>query len=538
MKLRTPDLFRLGTLFPLLLSAHCSATEDSPGDGGGALPAIDGAATSGDSGTGDGGGAIQAATVSFSPTLLPATTEVPGPFRALEQWIGGWAVSFPADASPQVGNCFDDYMRFKWTDIQDDAGNYKWAMFDAEIQHAIDARRKFHFAIIPMGTLGFKPQMVGGGKLTYPLFAHNKMQAEPIKDWIETPDNFWVPNWNSASYLTEWEQLHTAVASHIAASSYKGVAYATAIGVIEINGFGNWGEWHNYPWTAQEPPNTAMTGASAKRVIDANLNAYPEFQQTIPMSAFAGPVTSAIQDPSVGYYALTAQTKRGVLGWRRDSWGWERSWLADMLENNPTKYNGLTFGQAIADRWKLAPVTGEPAGGGSTVGGFTLYGALPAEVQRYHVAMLSNGNLESPTDPTLIANVRAAAHLAGYRLVVTGGELSGALQGGGAVKVRLDWQNLGVAPTYEDWAVKVQLRSDAATVVWEASSQVVLRRMVPAPAAAPTSDSFQLPSSLPSAKYGLYVKVVDPAGYRGALPLAIAGVTTDGAYKLADVTTR
>jgi hypothetical protein len=62
--------------------------------------------------------------------------------------------------------------------------------------------------------------------------------------------------------------------------------------------------------------------------------------------------------------------------------------------------------------------------------------------------------------------------------------------------------------------------------------------MVPAPAAAPTSDSFQLPSSLPAAKYGLYVKVVDPTGYRGALPLAIAGATIDGAYKLADVTTR
>jgi hypothetical protein len=194
------------------------------------------------------------------------STEVTGPFRALEQWIDGWAVSFPADASPQVGNCFDDYMRFKWTDIQDDAGNYKWALFDQEIHQAIDARRKFHFAIIPMGTTGYKPQMVGGGKLTYPLFAHNKMQAEPIKDWIETPDNFWVPNWNSASYLTEWEQVHTAVASHIAASSYKGVAYATVIGVIEINGYGNWGEWHNYPWTDQEPANVAMTGASAKRV--------------------------------------------------------------------------------------------------------------------------------------------------------------------------------------------------------------------------------------------------------------------------------
>ena len=486
----------------------CGSTSSSNGAGAGGSAATSTGAggSAGTSTTATGGG--METTVSLTPKALAPEVEVPGPLRALEQWIEGWAVSFPSDGSPQVGNCFDDYMRFKWREIQDDAGNFQWNEFDAQIQKAIDARRKFHFAVIPMGTTGGNPTMVDGGKLTYPLFMHQKMQAEAVQDWIETVDNFWVIDWNSPSYLEAWEKLHLEISKHIAESSYKGIPYAKAIGLVEINGYGNWGEWHNYPWTDQEAPSRAMTGESAKRVIDANLNAYPDFQATILMDAFAGPVPGAVQDPAVGYYALTAKT---------------------------TTYNGMTFGPIIAERWKYAPVNGEPAGGGTTVGGFSPYGALPMEVQHYHVTMLSNGNLEAPNDPTLIANVRAAAHLAGYRLVITGGQVAGTLSAGGKVDVRLDWQNRGVAPTYEDWTVKLELRDGGTAALWSGDSAFALRSFLPADMATSTTDGFTLPPSLSPGSYGLFVKVVDPTGYRDALPLALEGRTADGAYTLADV---
>jgi len=485
---------------------------------------------------------LVACLVFFSGTLRAQTTslnfnEIPysdpdflAPGRGTEEWMVMNQVNIPLEGVNSQPH--DAYYRFEWTNIEKSKGVYDWTVMDAAFKRAIDKGQKFSFGIMPMCS-SCSGSLVNNAKLSYPLYLHNEMQSEASKDWIY--NGYWVPNWNSSYFLTAWENMLKAVASHINNTYINGVRLASVVNYIDIRGYGNWGEWHNYSYGNNEPTANKATTSTLLRLIKSHQYAFPDIRLVALSDAFDTGNWSDVP-AEVGYYLLTASNNAGQFGWRRDNWGDPAPWYRDKLENNNTFYNGHYFKDLIMNKWKYAPIVGEPSSCCTINGGTCQYWELEAQIRRYHTLSFGNGNLESPTSTCVRNNVRNAAKASGYRLLIRDGSISSSLSAGTQFTLKLNWQNVGITPTYEKWNVVYQLKNTANEIVWSGTSSFKPHMFLPQASPTLVQDNFTLPVTVPEGTYNLYLLVTDPASYRKPLPLAIKGRNADGSYLIQAVT--
>jgi hypothetical protein len=473
---------------------------------------------------------VSKAQTSFTFNQIPLSDpDLVAPGRGAEEWMVMNQVNIPLEGVNTQP--LDAYYRFEWTQIEKGKGVYDWTALDAAFKRAIDKGQKFSFGIMPLcstcnGTL------INNAKVTYPQYLHNEMQTEGNKDWIY--NGVWIPNWNSNYFLTAWENMLKAVSNHINNTSINGIRLSSIVNYIDIRGYGNWGEWHNYPYGNNEPTANKATTTSLIRLINAHKNAFPDIRLVALSDAFDTGNWSDVP-AEAGHYLLTASNNAGQFGWRRDNWGDPASWYRAKLENNITTYNGQTFSTLIMNKWKYAPIVGEPSSCCTINGGSCQYWELESQIKRYHTLSFGNGNLESPSSTCVRTNVRNASKASGYRLVVTDGSMTTSLTTGTQFTINLKWQNLGITPTYEKWNVVYQLRNASNQVVWNGTSSFKPQMFLPLASPTLVQDNFTLPVDIPAGTYNFMMVVTDPANYRKPLPLAIKGRNTDGSYLIRSV---
>lgn len=451
------------------------------------------------------------------------------PGRGAEEWMGMNLVPIPAENAATTPA--DAYIRFEWGQFETDKNVYDFTHFDAACAKAIKNNQHISFGIMSICTsCSGKP--TDGAKLLYPKYVHNQMQAEASKDWIST--GIWIPNWNSESYLSAWENLLNAIGNHIQLTTLQGVPLRNIINYIDIRGYGNWGEWHNYPYKDSEPAANKATAKSLLRIINAHKTAFPNIRLVAMSDAFDVANWSNVP-AEVGYNLLTASNNIGQFGWRRDNWGDPAVWYRNKLENNNTTYNGVTFKTLIMNKWKFAPIVGEPSSCCTINGGTCQYWELENQIVRYHTSSFGNGNLEAPNSVCVRNNIRAAAKAAGYRITIDKGTVTLDTKAAGQLQINIQWNNMGIAPLYENWNANFQLKNAGNTVVWTGKSSINLRTLMPQ---SPTivNDLFNLPTTLPPGNYQLFLVITDPNGYRKPLPISIKGRNIDGTYPLTPIT--
>ena len=465
---------------------------------------------------------------SLSFTQIPAgNADLIAPGRGTEQWIGRtWDNGVGGGIEVPAGNTkgLNAYYRFLWaSDIETAQGVYNWTKFDAQINAAIDNGQMFSFGLMPMCTA------CGLGAVSYPAYLHTLMQSEASgsQDW-QNSDGNWVPNWNSPNYLGRYQALLNAVAAHIAGGTHSGKNYKDVIYYVDIRGYGDFGEWHTYPWYGTEPAGRKATSATLKSFIDMNLAAFPNYPNIILAGAYDGGDAS-ITPADVTYYALTATNAWGQIGWRRDNWG--DPGTSVMLDGNGGSYNSTAFAPVIMSKYKFAPVVGEPNNSTATYSCGAMYCDLTNEIKLYHATSFGNGNFPNTFDAATQSNVISASKASGYRLMLTGGSMTTTLASGGAFNITLNWQNIGVSPVYENWNVVYELRNSSGTVVWSGNSAFKPKLFLPQSTATPTSDNLNLTTVTPGT-YSMYLIIRDPLNYKKPLPLAITGVNSDGSYLL------
>jgi P2-related tail formation protein len=479
---------------------------------------------------------------SFSQTALSFTTipvsdpDLNAPGRGAEQWHDRTDVNIPVEGTNT--RPMDVYYRFVATRIATNTqGVYNWSYLDGLINDAINNRQKFSFGIMtcyPEGTTNEGLASFDGGYASYPQWLHQQMQSESVKDWRTGPT--WTPNYNSNYYLNWLLDLNTAVNAHIEPTSYNGVRYRDVVNCIDIRGYGAWGEWHSgYTPNNQisdYPSGTFPTVASLKRIVDAHVNGFPNFQLVCMIAAFdANYLGNTRNPPEIAHYILTHQgTTKGPIGWRRDQWGALDDYLKAYLENNTRSFNGVVFNTLIMDRWKTAPITGEPPAWNPDE-----YSDLERQIRLYHAASFGNGNYGGGVAPSQLNTrnrIRAASKASGYRLVIEGGSMATAITTGTAFPITLNWKNVGLSPTYENWDIVFELKNSGGTTVWSGTSAQKLRLFLPQTNATPRTDNLTVPTSVAAGTYSLILYVKDPTGYRQPLPLAITGRRSDGGYVL------
>ena len=466
----------------------------------------------------------------FSFTEIPfGNTDLVNPGRGAEQWHDRTDVDVPTEGVKTTA--LDVYYRFVWTRLEGRTqGSYNWSYFDGLINAAIQKRQKFSFGIMtvyPEGTSNEGLQDFDGGTAAYPEYLHNLMQSESTTDWKS--GSSWIPNYNSNHYLGRLLALNQELNNHIETASYSGIKYKDVVQFVDIRGYGSWGEWHSagiVDNTNQYPAGTFPTVASFKKIVDAHTKGFPNIQLVAMIASFdAGWLGNTNNPPEVAHYILTTKNNRGLIGWRRDQWGATDNYLKDYLENNNRSFAGVIFKTLIMDRWKTAPITGEPPSWNPGD-----YHDLERQVRLYHATSFGNGNYGPEMNSTIQQRVRAASKATGYRLKIINGQAPDTLLRNKAFTIKTVWQNTGIAPTYENWNVVFELQNATNAVVWSGNSTRVLRLFLPAATGSATTDNFTLPATMPAGIYKLVIRVKDPNNYSPNIRLAINGRNADGSY--------
>lgn len=469
---------------------------------------------------------------SFTFTEIPyASADLENPGRGVEQWHNGNEVNVPVEGVNTQR--LDVYHRFVWTKIEGRTrGSYNWAYFDGLVNAAIQKRQKMSFGIMtvfPGNEAEAGGQSYGDGWGSYPEYLHDLMQSERVKDWKS--GSTWVPNYNSENYLSRLLALNQAVNNHIQATSYNGIKYKDVIQFIDIRGYGSWGEWHSagiVDDVNQYPAGTFPTVASFKRIVDAHTKGFPNTPLVAMIASFdAGWLGVTNNPPAIAHYILTTKNNWGPIGWRRDQWGATDAYLKDYLENNNRSFNGVVFKNLIMDRWKTAPITGEPPAWNPGD-----YFDMERQIRLYHASSFGNGNYGPDMNSSIKERIRAASKAAGYRLKILSGEAPQTIPKNASFNIKTVWQNVGIAPTYENWNVVFELQNASNSAVWSGTSTKIIKLFLPAAAGSTTTDKFTLPASVPAGTYKLVIRVTDPARYRPDIRLAVNGRNSDGSYTI------
>lgn len=460
-------------------------------------------------------------------------TDYTRPGSGAMNWNDGWSIVAPPG---YAGTGINRYCRFTWSQMQNDNGTFNWTAFDARVQIAIQNGQTFTFGIMPTCE-GCGGSTVAGATLNYPLFLHTQMQAEAVKDY--NGGDLWTPNWNSPSFMTAWWALLAAIASHLNTTTINGVLEKNAIDGVDIRGYGNFGEWHNFPYTQPGftpayPAAIVPTSAVLDSIIASHIRNFPNYPLYILIGAFDH--GDNINIPlDVTYFALTQRNTWGPIGWRRDNLGDEVNYAA-ILENNPNTFNSLVFKTAIMTRYLTAPIGGEPLNGGPSGGSpSTIYGGLLPEVNRYGIREFGNGNMTSTTTAPVIANFQAAVARSGAKLRALTGTIPQTIVPGSPWQLKLNWENINVAPEYNPWNTTIELRNGT-TVTQSWISGFQPQFFAPTTTAVTTTDNFLLNSTVPAGTYNVYLILRDPVGYRKPMPLGQTLQLADGAYLLRSIT--
>ena len=126
--------------------------------------------------------------------------------------------------------------------------------------------------------------------------------------------------------------------------------------------------------------------------------------------------------------------------------------------------------------------------------------------------------------------VENCLRLLGYRFVVRSVEHPAEVERGKTVEVKLEWENVGVAPCYADYRPALALVDGAGKRSAVALSEAKVCDWLPGKRS--LVERIAVPAELAPGEYGLQLAVVDPSTREPVVRLAIAGRCDDGWYPI------
>lgn len=442
-------------------------------------------------------------------------------FAGFENWNGQNYASF-------TGGWADYYFRFCITDIEKgENGTIDWTRYDNEVKKAINQRAGFAlgFMVVCDSDTFLARETWDNATSRFPKKWWDQMQAESVKPFVRS--GMHIPNWNSNSFLSNLEAFVKRVQLHNETTSHNGVFFKDIINYVDIRVYASWGEWHNggiFGNVSEFPAGTRPSVATYKRIIDMHCDAFTNYPCVVLFAGYdANRLGHTMTPPEITHYLLTKRNNWGLIGWRRDQWGNGRNtgdtYVHDYLEDNFRSFSDSgPFNQVIMERWKYAPIVGEPYGPGADLSD------LKRQVEFYHTCSVGNGNY--PNTAAAQALFKAAAEAAGAKLSLN--------KGVAKVSTEFDFdititaENFGNCPVYNDRLNLVyELRNSAGSVVWTSNS--TWKPVLKIPGTYPISDHYKI-TTVPAGTYSLVGVIKD--NYR-ALPLYNDRQNADGTIVLA-----
>lgn len=439
-------------------------------------------------------------------------------------------------------------IRLSWATCEAKEGQYSFHKLDQHFAYCLQYGQKLDVACFV--TSAGQGSLIADARCSYPLYVHEAMQNSPHKDVVSLSfwdkKNRWEPNFENPYFFQRYDALLKAFAQYLEQPQTfdgRSVQRKKLVRCMEMRHFGFWGEGA-YPKHLVPSNSECLI-----RFAQAFLQHFPDIRIVVPTNGmvFAPSVYDAIKD--YHFYLLSAKSNAGPLGLFRDNWGWdERSSYYQKLYYSSNLYekDGVRLYELLRDRWKAAPVVGEPGRTGPKEG-FRPYSCLLDQATYLHPAVIRNCNVSvgasvfNPTgysifnDPESLDKFHRMYAMIGFRYLFTSARVA---RQSGNLEISVDWLNIGLTPTYDQWRIRFLVEDGAGKEIWSGFSTLDLRTVFPHESTPPGvvdahrarthTDRF---SNAPQTGR-LYLQIVDPDGISPHMALSIKGRTEKGAYPL------
>lgn len=387
------------------------------------------------------------------------------------------------------------YVPVYWRDLEKEEGVYDFESL--EKQYHFQEWRERETRLI-LRVVADSPSLEGD--LTIPQWLYQKMDGDGA--WYDNDyGKGFSPNYENKMFIQAHKKLLTALG--------KRYDKDPQIAWVQLGSLGHWGEWHVHTHSGiQAFPNTSVTDLYVKDYVDA----FPH--KKLLMRRPYG----VVNQYGLGLY----NDSFGILKEHERWMGWiQKGYLSDQ---NGQKLPGAP------DFWKKAPSGGEIASAHEINWYFSekSFSEMMQMIKESHTTFLGP---HIPKESRLSKEEWQRALICqqemGFCLAMEKAVLS--QRRGKDLSLDLWWKNLGNAPFYEDWDIRLVLKEENGGAIWKKDLK-----------AEPSSwldkgiFSADLPGTcdLPPGRYEIWAGLLDPMTGRCSLDLAVELPKKDGMYQI------
>ena len=364
------------------------------------------------------------------------------------------------------------YMDITWVELEPEEGVYNWASIDEENQISRWRKEGKHLVLRFVCDIPSDEE-----HMDIPEWLYEK-SGKAGKCYDGEYGKGFAPDYNNPTIISCHEQAVKALGEHFGQDGL--------ISYVELGSLGHWGEWHvNYSEGIQRIPREAVRD---KYIL---------------------PWTEAFPDARILMRRPFASAEKYGFGLYNDMTGQPeatQSWLGWI--NNGGEYDQTGEKNVIVpmnDFWKTAPSGGEFTSSLSMEE--MLDTNLSGTVEMIREAHTTFLGPKIP-DENYVDGYKEVLKNMGYRLWISMAELKNTAKGS---RLKLTWENSGVAPMYKEWPVYVYIEDESGKLVEKSRISIKISSLLPGEKATTlTALETERLNSLLEKGYRLSVGIEDP----------------------------
>ena len=364
------------------------------------------------------------------------------------------------------------YMDITWAELEPEEGVYNWASIDEENQISRWRKEGKHLVF------RFVCDIPGEeAHMDIPEWLYEK--SGKAGKWYDGEyGKGFAPDYNNPTIISCHEQAVKALGEHFGQDGL--------ISYVELGSLGHWGEWHvNYSEGIQRIPREAVRD----KYILPWTEAFPD-----AMILMRRPFASAEKYGFGLYNDMTGQPEA------TQSWF---DWINNGGEYDQTGEKNVIV--PMKDFWKTAPSGGEFTSSLSMEE--MLDTNLSGTVEMIREAHTTFLGPKIP-DENYVDGYKEVLKNMGYRLWISMAELKNTAKGS---RLKLTWENSGVAPMYKEWPVYVYIEDESGKLVEKSRISIKISSLLPGKKATTlTALETERLNSLLEKGYRLSVGIEDP----------------------------
>ena len=364
------------------------------------------------------------------------------------------------------------YMDITWAELEPEEGVYNWASIDEENQISRWRKEGKHLV------LRFVCDIPGEeAHMDIPEWLYEK--SGKAGKWYDGEyGKGFAPDYNNPTIISCHEQAVKALGEHFGQDGL--------ISYVELGSLGHWGEWHvNYSEGIQRIPREAVRD----KYILPWTEAFPDARILMRR-----PFASAEKYGFGLYNDMTGQPEA------TQSWF---DWINNGGEYDQTGEKNVIV--PMKNFWKTAPSGGEFTSSLSMEE--MLDTNLSGTVEMIREAHTTFLGPKIP-DENYVDGYKEVLKNMGYRLWISMAELKNTAKGS---RLKLTWENSGVAPMYKEWPVYVYIEDESGKLVEKSRISIKISSLLPGEKATTlTALETERLNSLLEKGYRLSVGIEDP----------------------------